>query len=229
MARRKDSKYSKQRKILIMEPIVLIGGGGHCLSCIDVLRLENVFEIVGILDTPDKVGTSLMGIKVIGDDDDIPRLARKYKNFLITIGQIKYSEKRVRIFETVKKYGGNLPVIISPKAYISPSAIINEGTIIMHNSLINAKAVIGKGCIINTGALVEHEASVGDFCHISTQAIVNGQVFIGKNSFIGSNSVIANNISLPEQIIVAAGACIFKSPDEAGTYIGNPAKKSIKQ
>jgi sugar O-acyltransferase (sialic acid O-acetyltransferase NeuD family) len=228
MARRKDSKYSKQRKIIIMEPIILIGGGGHCLSCIDVLRSANMFEIIGILDISDKVGSTLLGIKVIGDDTDIPRLVSKYNNFLITIGQIKNPEKRVRIFETVKKYGGNLPVVISPKAYVSPSAIINEGTIIMHNSLVNAKAVIGKCCIINSGALIEHEASIGDFCHISTHAIVNGQVNIGNNSFIGSNSVIVNNVSLPEQIIVAAGACIFKSPAETGTYIGNPAKKQIK-
>jgi sugar O-acyltransferase (sialic acid O-acetyltransferase NeuD family) len=211
-----------------MEHIILIGGGGHCISCIDVLRLANVFEIAGILDTYDKIGTSIMGIKVIGSDEDIPRFASKYKNFLITIGQIKHTEKRVSIYESVTKHGGYLPVIISPKAYVSASAVIGEGTIIMHNSLVNAKAVIGKSCIINTGALVEHEASIGDFCHISTHAIVNGQVVIGNNSFIGSNSVIANNVSLPEKIIVAAGACILKSPDMTGTYIGNPARKSMK-
>jgi sugar O-acyltransferase (sialic acid O-acetyltransferase NeuD family) len=211
-----------------MEPIILIGGGGHCLSCIDVLRLANVFEIVGILDISDKIGTSLSGIKIFGNDGDIPYMVSKYKNFLITIGQIKQTENRVRVFETIKKHGGNLPVVISPKAYISPSAIINEGTIIMHNALVNSNAVIGKGCIINTGALVEHEANIGDFCHISTHAVVNGQVHIGNNSFIGSNSVIANNVTLPEHIIVAAGACILKSPEETGTYIGNPAKKYIK-
>jgi sugar O-acyltransferase (sialic acid O-acetyltransferase NeuD family) len=228
MARSKSGKYSKQHKIVTMESIILIGGGGHCLSCIDVLRLANVFEIAGILDTSDKIGTSVMGVKVIGNDDDIPRFVTKYRNFLITIGQIKHSEKRVRIFETVTKNGGNLPVIISPKAYVSSSAIIGEGTIIMHNALVNAKAIIGKNCIINTGALLEHEVSIGDFCHISTHAVVNGQVVIGNHSFIGSNSVIANNVTLPEKIIVAAGACILKSPDQTGTYIGNPARKFFK-
>lgn len=211
-----------------MESIILIGGGGHCLSCIDVLNSANTFEIVGILDTSDKVGTFISGIEIIGTDDDIPNLVSKYKNFLITIGQIKSCEKRRRIFNTVKNNGGNLPVVISPKAYISPSAFIDEGTIVMHHSLINAKAVIGKNCIINTGALIEHEVIIGDFCHISTQAIVNGQVIVGKNSFIGSNSVIANNLSLPDEIIVAAGACLLKSPEKKGVYIGNPARKSFE-
>jgi sugar O-acyltransferase (sialic acid O-acetyltransferase NeuD family) len=228
MARKTDSQFAKQRENIIMESIILIGGGGHCLSCIDVLRSSGIYEIVGILDTPDKAGTTLSGIKVIGTDDDISKLVKKCRNFLITVGQIKSCEKRIRIYNTIKKNGGNLPVIISPRAYVSPLAFVDEGTIVMHNSLINANAVVGKNCIINTGALIEHEASIGDFCHISTQAIVNGQVFVGKNSFIGSNSVIANNLTLPDDIILAAGACLLKSPETAGVYIGNPARKSFK-
>jgi sugar O-acyltransferase (sialic acid O-acetyltransferase NeuD family) len=211
-----------------MESIVLIGGGGHCISCIDVLMMQNKYEIAGILDTSEKAGTEVLGIKVIGTDDDIPFLAARYSNFLITIGQIKSSEKRVNVFSLVKKYGGSLPVIISPRAYVSSSAVIEEGTIIMHDSLVNAKAHIGKNCIINTGALIEHEASVGDFCHISTHAVVNGQVTVGKNSFIGSNAVIANNLNLPDDIIIAAGACVLRSTSEAGVYIGNPVRKFNK-
>jgi sugar O-acyltransferase (sialic acid O-acetyltransferase NeuD family) len=228
MARKTDSQFAKQCKDIIMESIILIGGGGHCLSCIDVLRSADVYEIVGILDTADKAGTTLAGVKVIGTDDDISELVNTCRNFLITIGQIKSCEKRIRIYNTVKKIGGNLPVVISPKAYVSPMAFIDEGTIVMHNSLINANAAVGKNCIINTGALIEHEASIGDFCHISTQAIVNGQVVVGKNSFIGSNSVIANNLTLPDGIILAAGSCLLKSPETAGVYIGNPARKSFK-
>lgn len=209
-----------------MKPIILIGGGGHCLSCIDVIRLENKYEIVGIIDVSNKVGTSLSGLKIIGTDEDIPGLTSKYENFLITIGQIKSSEKRISIYDLLKKNGVILPTIISPKAYVSPSAFIDEGTIIMHNALVNAGAVIGKNCIINTGALIEHEAIIGDFCHISTHAVVNGQVMVGKKTFLGSNSVIANNVSLPDEIIIAAGACILKNPADTGIYIGNPAKKS---
>jgi sugar O-acyltransferase (sialic acid O-acetyltransferase NeuD family) len=223
---RENCKYSKQHIIMKMEPIILVGGGGHCISCIDVIRLENKFEIIGILDTPEKVGSIISGIEIIGTDDDMPSLTGRCKNFLITIGQIKSCEKRIRQAENIKKYGGFLPVIISPRAYVSQSSVIDEGTIIMHNVLINANARIGKGCIINTGALIEHESVIGNFCHISTHAVINGQVSIGDNSFIGSNSVISNNISLPEGIIVAAGACILKNTDKAGIYIGNPAKLS---
>lgn len=208
-----------------MEPIILIGGGGHCISCIDVIKSGNKFKIIGILDTSDKVGNSVLGIPIIGTDSDIPNIIRKCKNFLITVGQIKSPLIRCKIYDLVKKNEGTLPIIISSRAYVSSSAFIDEGSIIMHNVLVNSYAKIGKNCIINTGALIEHEVIIEDFCHVSTHSVINGQVKVGKNSFLGSNSVIANNISLPEDIIVAAGACIIKTPKETGTYIGNPAKK----
>jgi sugar O-acyltransferase (sialic acid O-acetyltransferase NeuD family) len=208
-----------------MKKIILVGGGGHCISCIDVILSTGEFEICGILDTPEKLGTIISGIRVIGTDDDIARLVSEYENFLITIGQIKSSETRIKVFNLIRNYNGKLPSIISPRAYISPSASIDEGTIVMHNALINADATIGKLCIVNTGALVEHESNVGDFCHISTYAVVNGQVAIGKRSFVGSNAVIANNVTIPDDTTIAAGAAILKSPEVNGLYIGNPARK----
>ena len=33
-----------------MKKIILIGGGGHALSCIDVIESEKKFKIVGIVD-----------------------------------------------------------------------------------------------------------------------------------------------------------------------------------
>lgn len=211
-----------------MEPIILIGGGGHCISCIDVLRLTGNYEIIGILDTPDKVGTNVSNVEVIGTDEDIQGLVKKYKNFLICVGQIKTSKTRERLFTIVKNFGGSLPVIKSPISYVSNSAKLNEGTIVMHYALINAEATIGKNCIINTGALIEHEADIGDFCHISTHAVVNGQTKVGRQSFIGSNSIIGNNVCLPDKIVVSAGACITRSPETTGTYFGNPAKNILK-
>ena len=37
-----------------MKSIVLIGGGGHCRSCIDVVEEEDKHRIVGIVDLETK-------------------------------------------------------------------------------------------------------------------------------------------------------------------------------
>ena len=207
------------------QPIILVGGGGHCISCIDVIEETGLYEIIGILDQPEKKDSSVLGYPVIGTDDDIPTLVAKCPNYLITVGQIKSSHIRQNIFEKIKDAGGQLPVIISPTAHVSRHATIEEGTIIMHQAFVNAEAIIGKACIVNSKALIEHEATIGDYCHISTAACINGQVNIGSNSFIGSNSVIGNNIHVIDNTVIAAGSQVLKNIKSPGVYIGNPLRK----
>ena len=110
--------------------IILIGGGGHCKSCIDVIEQQGKYRIAGILDVSEKLNKKVLGYKIIAIDDDLPRLVMQYENFLITLGQIKSPEKRIRIFQTLKESGAKLPVIISPLAYLSKHAEIGDGTII---------------------------------------------------------------------------------------------------
>ncbi len=207
-----------------MEDIVLIGGGGHCRSCIDVIEAENKFRIAGIADIKEKIGAKVLGYEIFGCDEDLPSLTSKYKNFLITVGQIGLSDKRRALFDAVKKYKVNFPVIISPYAYVSKHAEIYEGTIIMHGAMVNAGAKIGRNCIINTSSLIEHDAIIGDHCHISTGSIINGECRIGEGSLIGSNSVINQCVRIPDITIIGSGSVVIDTISEKGIYAGNPAR-----
>lgn len=207
------------------KPIILIGAGGHCISCIDIIEQTGLFEIIGILDHPEKKSTKILGYSVIGTDDDIPTFVSDCPNFHITVGQIKSPCTRQTIYGRIKSAGALLPVIVSPSAYVSPYAKIEEGTIIMHHALVNADVEIGRCCIINSKALIEHEAVIGDFSHISTASCVNGQVRVGANSFIGSNTVVGNNITISENSVIAAGSQVLKNITKPGIYIGNPLRK----
>jgi sugar O-acyltransferase (sialic acid O-acetyltransferase NeuD family) len=158
--------------------IILIGGGGHCHSVIDVIEQENKYEIVGIVDKKELIGNDVLGYKVIGCDDDLETLFKTCKNAIITVGQIKSNVLRVELFNKAKKIGFTLPTIISPLAYISKHAFVDEGTIVMHHALINTNVKIGKNCIINTKALIEHDTVVEDNCHISTASVLNGGVIV---------------------------------------------------
>jgi sugar O-acyltransferase (sialic acid O-acetyltransferase NeuD family) len=176
--------------------IILIGGGGHCHSVIDVIEQENRFNIAGIIDKKEHIGKKVINYEIIGSDEDLPLLFERYKYALITIGHIQTNLPRINLFNTIKKIGYILPVIISPLAYVSKYAKIKEGTVVMHHSLVNANATIGCNCIINTKALIEHDATIEDHCHISTAAVVNGGVIVKENTFFGSNAVSKQDIEV---------------------------------
>jgi sugar O-acyltransferase (sialic acid O-acetyltransferase NeuD family) len=183
--------------------LILLGGGGHCLSVIDVIERENKYFIKGILDSSIK-DNNILGYPILGGDDKIPSLIDKNVFFLITVGQIKNFEIRKKISISLEKSNAKLGKVISPLAYVSPHAKINEGTVIMHQALVNAGAEIGKHCIINTKANIEHGVKIEDFCHVSTGAIVNGDSIVKRGTFVGSNATISNSITIEENSIISA-------------------------
>jgi len=171
------------------QQILLVGGGGHCKSVIDVIEQEGKFSIAGIIDKKELIGTKVLGYEVIGCDDDLASLFQEYQIALVTVGQVYSNAVRVKLYNHLKKIGYTLPSVISPLAYVSKYASVGEGSIVMHHALVNAHANIGYNCIINTKALVEHDTVICEHCHISTAAVVNGNTRVEANSFLGSNSV----------------------------------------
>jgi len=200
--------------------LILIGGGGHCKSVIDVAESAG-YNILGILDMPEEVGKLVLDYMVIGTDDDIPQYADKAE-FIITVGFIKNPAIRVRIYNKVKEAGGKLATIVASTAHVSRYATLGEGTVVMHQAVVNAGAKIGENCIINTFCNIEHDAVIGAQCHISTGTMVNGDCMVGERVFIGSQSVLANGITVGEDIVVGAGSVVRKSISEKGIYAGNP-------
>lgn len=209
-----------------MKKLILIGGGGHCKSCIEVIESTGEFEIIGILDLPSKIGEKVLNYEVIGSDDDISQYVQEgIQYYFVTLGQIKSAELKKRTFTNIYQSGGISPTIISKYAIVSSRTSIGAGTIVMHGAIVNADVIIGENCIINTKANIEHDITIGNHVHVSTGAIVNGNVSIGNEVLIGSNSVIRNVINICDEVVIGAGSVINKDILEAGTYVGNPFKK----
>ena len=206
-----------------MIQLVLIGAGGHCKACIDVIEENKRFSINSILDREEHIGKQVLKYTIYGTDTEITKLAAN-NYFLITVGQILDVSVRKKLYDWVKKDNGKFATIISPFARVSKYADIGEGTIVMHNAVVNADVKIQENCIINTLANIEHDTIIGPHSHISTGAMVNGKVIIGESCFIGSGAVIAQNVEIASNCIIGAGCVVVSSIRKEGVYFGNPAK-----
>jgi sugar O-acyltransferase (sialic acid O-acetyltransferase NeuD family) len=192
-----------------MNDILLIGGGGHCKSVIDVIEQEGRFNIVGIVEKPDFLETDVLGYQIIGNDSDLGDLAKKYEYALITVGQIKSPSLRIKLFDLATKAGFTLPNIISPNAYVSKHSSIGKGVVVMHNAIVNANASIEDNCIINSKALIEHDCLISKNCHISTNVTINGGVTVESGCFIGSGAITKELITISEDSFIKAGSLVI--------------------
>jgi sugar O-acyltransferase (sialic acid O-acetyltransferase NeuD family) len=190
----------------VVKPLLLIGGGGHCLSAIGVV---NSFAQI----SPDP----WQPIVIQHSEDPRPPGPA-----IVTIGQIMDSLPRERVFTELVQECREIPVIYALSAIVVGN--IGRGTMIFHHAVVN-KATIGDNCIINTGAIVEHGSMVGNHCHVSTGAIVNGDCWVGMRCFIGSHATIIQGVKICEGCVIGAGAVVHKDITEPGTYVGVPARR----
>lgn len=205
--------------------LLLIGGGGHCLSVIESIERSGKYKIIGISDLREKISQMVGGYPIVFSDDQIPLSGEKENlYYLVTVGQIKSSAIRSRIFSNLRQRDVLFATVIDPAAIVSDKAEIGPGTVILRNCFVNSGAKIGVNCIINTGAIIEHESTVGDNVHVSTGAIINGDCVIGDDCFVGSGAIISHGIKVGAGSVIGAGAVVLKNV-EGGTWLGNPARR----
>lgn len=200
-----------------MEPLVLVGGGGHCRAVIDVLE-KCSWPIAGLIDHgPTKTTEEY---PFLGNDEQLSGLKEVYSQALVTVGQIKSAETRRRLFGRLKELGYTLPAPISPLAHFSAKALIGEGSIVMHMAIVNSGARIGRNVIINNRVLVEHDAQIGDHCHAATGAIINGGVEIGQGVFLGSGSICREGVKIGDGCLIGLGVKVLHDLDPGTIFLG---------
>ena len=188
--------------------LLLIGTGGHFHSCLDIIENDNKFRVVGCVSNEKKI--KLDNYKIIGSDNDLPKLRVKIDNAFICVGQIKKLKLRESIYNKLIDLDFNIPNFISNSSIVSKKTLISKGTIIMNNCTVNRNAIIEENCIINTNSIIEHDTLVSKHTHISTGVIINGGSIIENNCFIGSGSIIKEGVKIGANTIIGAGSIIKK-------------------
>ncbi len=208
-----------------MRNLILLGGGGHARSVIDVIESASDYRIQGIIDRKERVGHRVLNYSIVDSDENIEKWVQSDQDFLITVGQIESTAVRTRLDKQLSEAKGRLATLTSPLARVSLYATVGEGAVVMHFALVNANAQVGRNVIINTRATVEHDAIVGDFSHISTGAILNGGVAVGQQVFIGSHATIQQGIVVADNVIIGAHTYVNQDITEPGVYVGVPARR----
>lgn len=103
--------------------------------------------------------------------------------------------------------------LIHPDAWVSPSAIIGMGTIVMAGAVIQANVRIGQHCIINTGASVDHDCVIEDFVHVAPGVNLCGGVQVGEGCLLAVGLGFAPNTKIEPWTFVRATG-IEKCPME---------------
>jgi acetyltransferase EpsM len=204
--------------------VVLIGGGEHGRVVAEAARTQpDVLDLVGFVDPmPCEPMISRCGVPRLGADEallDHPALFG-----VLGIGAVGVSKVRATVVERLAPDLSGWATVVHDRAWVSPTAELGEGTVVLAGAIVNSGARIGRHVIVNTGAIVEHDVVLGDFAQVSPGAVVGGGARVGSGTYIGLGASVRDHVNLGADVLVAMGAVVVSSVADGGAVRGVPAR-----
>jgi sugar O-acyltransferase (sialic acid O-acetyltransferase NeuD family) len=186
--------------------LIIYGGGGHGKSLIDLLRVLEGYNIVGIIDDGLDQGTRIMGLSVIGKGRDLPEWRAKGLQLAVNaVGGIGNIGRRVEVFRRLIQMGFAFPTLVHPTAYVEPGAALDQGVQVFPHAYVGSEVKLGFGTIINTAAVVSHDCVLESYVNIAPGTLLAGGVTVGQGVLIGMGVSVNLNVK------VGAGAMVGNS------------------
>lgn len=207
-----------------MNKLLVLGAGGHCLSVIDSIAKGTYSKILA-LDLPENVGKNILGIEIVGYDDEAKKYYDKgFTEAFITLGTIGNTSRRRALYRKLKEIGFKFPNIIDPSAIVSENVILGEGNFIGKGTIVNTGVKVGNCCILNTKSCIDHGSYIEDFVNISPGTSISGDVKIGHDTHIGTGSSIIQGINIGEYTMIGAGSVVVRDIPSRVVAYGCPCK-----
>ena len=203
--------------------VLVIGGGGHALVSVEVLRACG-HDVIGCLTRDGATTANLerVSVGVLGTDADLAAIvANECPRAFVAVGD---NRARRMLSEAVVAAGGSLVRAVSPAAVVSTTADIDEGVLVMPGAVVNALAHLQRGVIVNTHASIDHDCRIGAFAHVAPGVALAGDVTVGEGALIGIGAAVVPGRTIGAWSTVGAGASVVDDVAPGETVVGVPAR-----
>jgi sugar O-acyltransferase (sialic acid O-acetyltransferase NeuD family) len=196
-------------------------GGAHML--LDLVADGAPFEVIAFLDDdPALWRTEVAGIPVLGPSTEAARAVE-----LGAEGAVVFLSRpvdRERAATTVLDAGLELPVVIHPRAYVAPSAVLGRGTFVGAMAVVSTGAKLAELVMVAPTAFVSHHVEIGALAQLSPGCRLGGRSRLGRRVFVGLGATIVSERNVGDDAIVGAGAVVLADVAANTTVAGVPAR-----
>jgi sugar O-acyltransferase (sialic acid O-acetyltransferase NeuD family) len=198
--------------------LLILGAGGHGRAVAD-LAVECGWSVVGFTDRSPGPG-------VLGADADVQTLIRAGKADAAVVGLGNTAlHRRIELFELLKKAGATIPTLVHPRACVSRTCRIGDGTVVFPGVVLGAAVEICENVVLYSNAVAEHDCRIAAHAYVSPGAILTGAVTLEESAFVGAGAVLFPGITVGVRGTVAAGAVVTNSVEAGATVLGSPARQ----
>jgi len=158
--------------------LLILGAGQYGRVVRETAEAMGCFDKIGFLDDNSSVA--------IGKLMDYQRFVQVYSCAFVAMGN---PTLRMQWLNALEEAGYELPILVHPKAYVSPSATLGKGTVVEPMAVVNAEAAVEMGGLLCAGCVVNHNAHVMPGCQIDCNAVVESNAVVPAGTKVPSGTV----------------------------------------
>jgi sugar O-acyltransferase (sialic acid O-acetyltransferase NeuD family) len=199
---------------------LLVGARGHARAVADVIKAENRYQIIGLIDSFQEPGTICFGYHVLGGEADIVKICGELDiaHMFVAVGD---NYQRQAMTDRIKRMFPNITFIspVHPSALIGSDVEIGDGTVVMPGVIVVSGSSIAEGCLLNTASSLDHDCAMEAWSSLAPGVVAGGGVRLGARSSIGLGASIKNSINIGCDTVIGVGAAVVGDiPDNVIAY-----------
>jgi UDP-perosamine 4-acetyltransferase len=200
-----------------MRDVVMVGGGGHAMSCLDAADPRALRFVGYVGPQPD----DRLPLTYLGDDSALRELHRPGAAAFVAVGD---NALRQALSQEVRALGFELATLVAETARVSPHASLAPGTAVLHGTHIGPRTTVGTGTVINTATSIDHDCTIEEFAHLAPGTHLAGGVRIGAGAFAGLGVSVIPDVQVGPWAVMGAGAVVITDVPPRATVVGVPAR-----
>lgn len=154
--------------------------------------------------------------------------AEKYHEKLTAVIAIGEPATREKIYLKLKDMGISLATLIHPGVYIDETTKVGEGCVICEGVTITSAVTIDDNVYIHPHAVIGHDIHVGKHSMIGSNSEIGGDNKLGERVYMGFMSGTKEGLTIGSDVIISAGAIVFRNIEPNYIVVGNPARPMKK-
>jgi len=185
--------------------VIVIGAGGHGRSVAEAIVLLGRDKLVGFVDDGADANVKVWTYHVVGTTDSVNNWSGLVDAVVVAIGN---NAVRETLHYHVLGAGLALLSVVHPAAFVSPTAALGAGCVVMAGAVVGTEALLGEGVIVNCGATVDHHCIVDDFGHLGVNACMAGGSVLGRGAWMQAGSALGYGAMLENRATLSPGQAL---------------------
>jgi sugar O-acyltransferase (sialic acid O-acetyltransferase NeuD family) len=203
--------------------IVVLGAIGNAIDVAEAILESGAYTLKGFLDDdPARAGATIAGAKVLGPLAAVrgmPGCA-----FVNAIGGPRSFRAKPALIARLGVEEARFATVVHARAWVSPSARLGPGCVVLSGCTINANAKLGAHAMLLPNCVVGHDSTVGDHAIFAAGVVVSGGVSIGANCYLGAGAVLRDGVRVGGRTLIGMGAAVTVDAPADAVVAGVPAK-----